>query len=1327
MGWGGRRVGAGRKRKNPQGRRAAGIRSVAPSESSSIPAEPMADPKEVERVAQARLADMLPQIEELMQRHARRQMRTPETNPFKAPWFPKGAIPSREAHMAMDGAMAEASTAWLAEGTIGGLSGEGMLFLGYTYLSELAQRPEYRVISETIADDATREWIDFDVTGGPDEAKDRARRMRLDPAGERERQADPDQRRKRVERAGKMDKIKALRDDQLRLGVKDHFYNQARNDGFFGRSHLFLQIDTNGNGLDDPKELVTPIGDGRDETSRSKVPVGSFKAMQTIEPVWTYPLAYNAINPLKQDWYNPQTWYVMGQEIHGSRIPTFVGHPVPDMLKPAYAFGGLSLTQMAKPYVDIWLETRESVAAIVKSFSVMVLATDLSTMMQPGNVNALLARVAMFNMLRDNQGTFVVNKNTEDFKNVSASLAGLHELQAQAQEHMASVSRVPLVKLTGISPSGLNATSEQEIEVYDDTIMAYQSRFFAPNLSRVINFQQLSLFGEIDPEITWHFEPLRQITQAEKGQKQKDEAERDQKYVDMGAISPGEVRARIIDDPDMPYADLDPDDVPEPPAEEMDDPFALGEEPTDPNPDPSGEAADEDVDPFFGAVDGWNEADHPRAPDGKFGSGGGGRNKSVKKSSDLQKSSNVGAPLPIKGLKRVGQQMGSNPGGVFENPDGQRFYVKKPQSQAHVRNEMLAAALYGLAGSPTLKYRPVEGGEHVATEMTKLDKDRAAKLSPGEKDAARREFAVHAWLGNYDAVGTGGDNLGTVGGIPTALDLGGALAFRARGAPKGDAFGTKVTEIDTMRDPSIAPDAARLFGSMTDEQLRESAAKIAAIKDEDVRRAVDQAGEPAAMADKLIARKRDLAERFGAQAQDEEGDLVEIAQDVWAFDEAPFEESKHPRAPDGKFTSGGAGSASSGGETPSFKTKKELIGHLLTKGTTPKEIMQQMGWPSVSMPQQAAALGMKLEKYVENGVTKYKGIPMTDAEKAAMKEAAAAKKAAKGVAQPEPPKPEPKPVAPTLPAPTAQELQQAKKSAPLQLKFLPGEKPTTAEYTKDADKIVKAFNDQWAGKTITDPAELAKKVNDFKLTQAAISVLAQADKAAQTEKIAKAKAEAEAKAKEAAAKAAEEAKRAAEKNKKIMRELGVSEQQAEGVATLAKMLGSSTGDIVEKFKGYAKQAEGLGYPITGFQCALIKNYSNGGYVEINQALRSGSWTPAQHAYVSMVNKALDGMPKFSGTCRRGANLSPEQIARYKPGHIVQEQSFTSTASAGKGFGGNVRFTVKAIGKRGASIQKLSNHPHESEVLFQARTFFKVEKVETSGGVTHVHLEEWEEH
>ncbi len=576
MAWGGARPGAGRKpvKPNPNKPRRVAEPKVRPAETKvTAPAEPKGGLVVGPAIDPRAWAMMLPELEELSQKYALKKTRTTENNPFQLPAFPKTALPKdSKLLMAQDNALTQnlgfASSAWMSGGdSFGGLSGEGLLFLGYTYLSELAQRPEYRVMSETIADDATRKWIDFDVVG--DEKKQKEDREK-DPAGYDERMADPDERVKRVDAAGKTDKVKALKDDQLRLEVKDRFYEQCRNGGFFGRTHLFLDIRTNDSGNDeiDSEELKSPIGDSRDATSKSKVPVNSFKAMRTIEPVWTYPLMYNAINPLRKDWYNPQVWYVMGQEIHGTRLQTFIPHPVPDMLKPAYAFGGLSLSQMSKPYVDRWLTTVTSVNQLIHSFSVMVLMTDLSTLMQPNNVGALLARVAMFNMLRDNQGTFVVNKATEDFKNVSAQLSGLHELQSQSQEHMASINRIPLVKFTGIQPAGLNASSEGEIEVYDDTIGAYQARVLDPNLRRVINFQQLSLWGDIDSEITHRWEPLRPMTQAEKGQKEKDDADRNQKYVDMGAIGPGEVRQIIIDDPELPYTGLNPDDVPEPPAEE---------------------------------------------------------------------------------------------------------------------------------------------------------------------------------------------------------------------------------------------------------------------------------------------------------------------------------------------------------------------------------------------------------------------------------------------------------------------------------------------------------------------------------------------------------------------------------------------------------------------------------------------------------------------------------------------------------------------------------------------------------------------------------------
>jgi hypothetical protein len=349
---------------------------------------------------------------------------------------------------------------------------------------------------------------------------------------------------------------------------------------------------------------------------------------------------------------------------------------------------------------------------------------------------------------------------------------------------------------------------------------------------------------------------------------------------------------------------------------------------------------------------------------------------------------------------------------------------------------------------------------------------------------------------------------------------------------------------------------------------------------------------------------------------------------------------------------------------------------------------------------------------------------MTDAEKAAAKKAKAEKKAAKSTSSTLNPEPSPPPKT-DLPKPTAKEMEQAKKSTKLQLSLVPGDKPT-GPMIAAAQDIVSKFNDKYAGKSLTDPDALAEKVSDFKAMQQGLAMLAKTEKENLAQLQAEAKAKAAKEAKEKAAKAAEEAKRQAEKNQKVMAELGISEKQAEGVVALAKMLGSSTGELVETFKTFEKQAASLGYPISGFQCALIKNYSDGGYHAVNQALRAGSWTPAQHMYVSMVNKALDKMPKYKGVVKRGTTLTAEQIAQYKEGHIVQDNGFMSS-STGKGFSGNVRYTVTAHGIRASSIEKLSHYPGEKEVLFQARTFFKVNKVTKEGGVTHIEMEEWEEH
>jgi hypothetical protein len=687
--WGGHRPGAGRKPST-----ALVVTGAAPAKKKpTVPAEPKSQPRGTSDLRAAM------QIIERTEAYAKKNKRRPELSPFRLPAFPDNAMPPKKARMAMDAQLDWANAQW-AGATLNGASSEGLAFPGYPYLSELALRPEYRSFSETIADDATRKWIDFEITGEKDQKKkeqdeqDRQGAQRDQIAGAQQRQQgadkapdgeappaagnappqgrgftdeDPEKREDKIKAAGKMDKVKAIKDEILRLGLRDAMYTISRDDGFFGRTHLSLNFGDSVDGSAD-EELKMDIGDGRNTMSRGKVNKDHpLKSVKPIEPVWVYPLNYNAINPLRDDWYNPQTWYVMGRQIHASRLLPFVGHPVPDLLKPAYSFGGLSLSQMAQPYVDIWLTTRESVGVLIHSFSVMVLMTDIQTIMMPGGsgVDGLMARVASFNAFRDNMGTFVVNKNTEDFKNVSASLSGLHELQGQSQEHMASVTRIPLVKLTGISPSGLNASSEGEIRVYYDTIAAYQNRFMRPNLTKVINFVQLSLFGEVDPEITFEFEPLWEMSEKEKTDLQKAEAERDQIFVDGGAISPEEWRGAIIDNPQLPYADLNPEDVPELKQEEegglippgagkgeeavLQDPNAPGgqagpaaagggpggggggggSDPAFQQPGGGAAAGDAAIIPFRGgadldplfrgiAADAFEENEHHRAPDGEF-------------------------------------------------------------------------------------------------------------------------------------------------------------------------------------------------------------------------------------------------------------------------------------------------------------------------------------------------------------------------------------------------------------------------------------------------------------------------------------------------------------------------------------------------------------------------------------------------------------------------------------------------------------------------------------------------------------------------------------
>jgi len=408
-------------------------------------------------------------------------------------------------------------------------------FPGFSYLSQLATRAEYRAFASTMSTELTREWLEF--TSKQDDDSDTA------------------------------DKIKAIEDEFKRLNVRGVLQRAAENDCYFGRAQIFIEID----GADRGTPLIL---DPR------TVKQGSLTRVVPVEAIWTTPAGYNALDPAAPDFYKPSKWFMLGQEVHASRLMTVVTRPLPDILKPAFNFAGMSLSQLAEPYVDNWLRTRQSVADLINNFSITVLATAMDQVLQGDDDGTdLFARADLFTATRSNRGLMLLDKEREELVQVNTPLSGLHELQAQSQEHMCSVSRMPAIVLTGISPSGLNASSDGEIRIFYDWVAAQQEAFWREPLEVILKVVQLSLFGEIDPDIGFTFVPLYQMTPKEESEIRAADGVTDCAYVAAGIIDPSEVRDRLAKDPNSGYQGLDTDAVIVPPTEPTGetDPAAAGD------------------------------------------------------------------------------------------------------------------------------------------------------------------------------------------------------------------------------------------------------------------------------------------------------------------------------------------------------------------------------------------------------------------------------------------------------------------------------------------------------------------------------------------------------------------------------------------------------------------------------------------------------------------------------------------------------------------------------------------------------------------------------
>ena len=289
---------------------------------------------------------------------------------------------------------------------------------------------------------------------------------------------------------------------------------------------------------------------------------GSFKGFAVIDPHWlTYQWDKDSrTNPLSPHFLEP-TWIKVGEErVHRSWVIRKINSELPDIFKPVYLYGGLSLTQMI--YERVWAADKLANEAPLLAMTKRLLIAD-------GNLEQLQsdpARTNKFfnaiNFFRDNFSIFV-KKPSSNVTQLDTNLSELTPLTMSQYQLVAAIAQIPVTKLLKNVPSGLQATGQYEWDDYAQSLKAIQNNDYTPLCKMFYELYCASNYPDKDDmklDIEWN--PIDVPKESEVAQMSSQTAQYVAHLINTGLIDIAEGRA-MLRKTNLPAFQTIPTDIPE--------------------------------------------------------------------------------------------------------------------------------------------------------------------------------------------------------------------------------------------------------------------------------------------------------------------------------------------------------------------------------------------------------------------------------------------------------------------------------------------------------------------------------------------------------------------------------------------------------------------------------------------------------------------------------------------------------------------------------------------------------------------------------------------
>jgi phage-related protein (TIGR01555 family) len=231
--------------------------------------------------------------------------------------------------------------------------------------------------------------------------------------------------------------------------------------------------------------------------------------------------------------------------LHHTRVIPFFGDPIPTPsrlgVEECVKYFGMSCLQSVYEDIrDLGGVTQTTVNILYEFIISRIRIKDLKKILSmEGGEAAIGKRLQVMNTTKSVINAMVMDSE-DDMGRDYSTVAGLPELIDRFMLKVAGTSRIPVTRLFGRSPAGLNATGESDLTNYYDMVEASQRNRFMPVVRRTVNLICAWKGIKKAPKIT--FNSLYQMSEEEKAKVDYTEAQTKQIYVNMGALDADEVR-----------------------------------------------------------------------------------------------------------------------------------------------------------------------------------------------------------------------------------------------------------------------------------------------------------------------------------------------------------------------------------------------------------------------------------------------------------------------------------------------------------------------------------------------------------------------------------------------------------------------------------------------------------------------------------------------------------------------------------------------------------------------------------------------------------------